>query len=70
MTLYRGEDAGLDAERSDAALETVAAWRRRRRPAVPLPVGCARAEELRGTLDYPPEGSVDRTPGDPGPKRS
>jgi MscS family membrane protein len=57
-TVYMGSDEGLDKERSDAAVEEVQSWRRDRR--LPFPrMSPRRAEEITGTLDYPPRGSPD-----------
>ncbi len=57
QTLYFGRDDGLDRELSDAAKQQVADWRRR--GALPFPdPATARVDDLAGTLDYPPRGSV------------
>jgi len=58
QTLYFGRDDGLDRELSDAAKQQVADWRRR--GALPFPdPATARVDDLAGTLDYPPRGSVE-----------
>ena len=57
QTLYLGRDGGLDHERSEAAKEQVAGWRRTGTLPFPDPAA-ARVDELEGTLDYPPRGSV------------
>ena len=64
QTTYVETGHGLDDERTNAAETRVRDWRERRElylPAFPAPV----AEELRGTIPYPPEGSpaVDDTAG-------
>ena len=64
QTLYLGRDGGLDEKLSDAAKEQVAGWRRTGSLPFPNPAA-ARIDELEGTLDFPPDGSVDETqPGD------
>jgi MscS family membrane protein len=58
QTLYMGRDHGLDPERSDAAVQQVESWRRSHR--LPFPgMPASRADQLAGTLDYPPYGSVE-----------
>jgi MscS family membrane protein len=58
QTLYFGRDDGLDRELSEAAKQQVADWRRR--GALPFPdPAAARIDDLAGTLDYPPQGSVE-----------
>ena len=58
QTLYMARDGGLDPERRAEAEETVARWRRR--GDLPFPrLRSRRMEELAGTLDYPPRGSVE-----------
>jgi MscS family membrane protein len=58
QTLYLGRDGGLDRELSDAAEEQVAGWRST--GTLPFPGPAAdRIDELEGTLDYPPTGSVE-----------
>ena len=57
QTLYVGRDAGQDADRTEAAISAVEAWRASGR----LPFPRMSAEEingLEGTLDYPPRGSA------------
>ncbi len=57
-TLYLGRDDGLDEERSDAARQKLQSWRRSGR--LPFPnMPAAKADQLAGTLDYPPRGSPD-----------
>ena len=64
QTLYLGRDSGLDEKLSDAAKEQVAGWRGTGSLPFPNPAA-ARIDELEGTLDFPPDGSVDETqPGD------
>ena len=59
QTLYLGRDGGLDRALSEAATQQVSDWRRR--GALPFPdPAAARIESLAETLDYPPEGSVER----------
>jgi MscS family membrane protein len=58
-TLYLARDGGLDAERATAAEDAVKAWRRSGRLPFPRLAG-DEIERLRGTLDYPPRGSVER----------
>jgi len=56
QTLYLGRDGGLDKERSQSAVEQVAAWRRS--GTLPFPVmEPSKIEKLGDTLDYPPRGS-------------
>jgi|GEM_PF-400930 len=65
QTLYLGRDGGLDRERSEAAKQQVADWRRR--GALPFPdPAAARIDDLAGTLDYPPRGSVEERRSDAG----
>lgn len=60
QTLYMANDHGLDADNSNAAEREVAEWRQRGR--LPFPrLAQQRIAELAGTLDYPPQGSVERT---------
>lgn len=55
-TLYVRRDDGLDDERGDAAVETVAGWRADGK--LPFPNTTAtRRDQLVNTLDYPPTGS-------------
>jgi len=57
QTLYLGEDSGLDQRLSEAAKEQVAGWRRS--GILPFPESAAsKIDDLTGTLDYPPRGSV------------
>ena len=65
QTLYLGRDGGLDEKLSEAAKEQVAVWRRA--GTLPFPnTAAARIDELEGTLDFPPDGSVDETQPDDG----
>jgi MscS family membrane protein len=65
QTLYLGRDDGLDRELSEAAKQQVADWRRR--GALPFPgPAAARIDDLAGTLDYPPRGSVEERRSDAG----
>lgn len=58
QTLYMGRDDGLDVERGKRAAEEVESWRKAGK--LPFPrLSPDRIEELGGTLDYPPRGSVD-----------
>ena len=58
QTVYMRRDEGLDADRGNEAVEQVHAWRRS--GILPFPQHSpARAEQLSGTLDYPPRGSPD-----------
>jgi len=59
QTLYFGRDGGLDQKLSEAAKEEVAAWRRTGKLPFPDPAA-ARVDDLAGTLDYPPRGSVEQ----------
>ena len=55
-TIYQAKDNELDRERSEAAEQEVAAWRAARD--LPFPFfGVQRVDKIRGTLDYPPNGS-------------
>jgi MscS family membrane protein len=65
QTLYLGRDGGLDEKLSEAAKEHVAGWRRAGTLPFPNPAA-ARIDELEGTLDFPPDGSVDETQSDDG----
>mgnify|MGYP001820578497 FL=1 len=65
QTLYLGRDGGLDEQLSEAAKEHVASWRRTGTLPFPNPAA-ARIDELEGTLDFPPDGSVDETQSDDG----
>ena len=58
QTLYLARDGGLDAESAAAAEAEVERWRRSGQ--LPFPqLSRDRADALRGTLDYPPRGSVE-----------
>ena len=62
QTLYLGRDGGLDAEKSKAAEASVEGWRQ----SGDLQVPRFRPEtirELRGKIDYPPEGAAIRKGG-------
>jgi len=57
QTLYLGRDDGLDQDRTDEALTEVERWRDTGE--LPFPnMRSRRMDELAGTLDYPPRGSV------------
>ena len=63
QTLYLARDGGIDAERAERAETAVKTWRRS--GALPFPrLRRDEIDHLRGTLDYPPRGSVERR-GDP-----
>jgi MscS family membrane protein len=58
QTLYMGRDDGLDLERGKTAAKEVESWRRAGK--LPFPrLSPDRIEQLGGTLDYPPRGSVE-----------
>ena len=58
QTLYMGRDDGLDSERGEKAAKEVESWRRAGK--LPFPrLSADRIEQLEGTLDYPPIGSVE-----------
>jgi MscS family membrane protein len=58
QTLYMGRDDGLDSERGEAAIKEVQSWRRA--GTLPFPhLAPDTIEQLAGTLDYPPLGSVE-----------
>ena len=57
QTLYVRRDEDLNHERAARASEEVRAWREGQSLPFPYP-SPERAEALRGTLDYPPRGSV------------
>ena len=58
QTLYMGRDDGLDVERGKTAAKEVESWRKAGK--LPFPrLAPDRIEQLRGTLDYPPRGSVE-----------
>jgi len=65
QTLYLGRDGGLDEKLSDAAKQQVAGWRRAGTLPFPNPAA-ARIDELEGTLDFPPDGSIDEAQPDDG----
>jgi MscS family membrane protein len=52
-----GRDDGLDSERGETAAKEVESWRKAGK--LPFPrLSADRIEQLEGTLDYPPWGSV------------
>jgi MscS family membrane protein len=58
QTLYMGRDDGLDNERGETAAREVESWRKAGK--LPFPrLAADRIEQLEGTLDYPPRGSVE-----------
>ncbi|MFZ0240457.1 MAG: mechanosensitive ion channel family protein [Desulfobacterales bacterium] len=58
QTLYMGRDDGLDVERGKTAAKEVESWRKAGK--LPFPrLAADRIEQLKGTLDYPPRGSVE-----------
>jgi MscS family membrane protein len=58
QTLYMGRDDGLDVERGKTATKEVESWRKAGK--LPFPrLAPDRIEQLGGTLDYPPVGSVE-----------
>jgi MscS family membrane protein len=58
QTLYMGRDDGLNSERSEAAVQEVKAWRRAGK--LPFPrLAADKIDQLKGTLDYPPRGSIE-----------
>lgn len=58
QTLYMGHDDGLDSERGETAAKEVESWRKAGK--LPFPRHAVdRIEQLEGTLDYPPRGSVE-----------
>jgi MscS family membrane protein len=58
QTLYMGRDDGLDVERGKTAAKEVESWRKAGK--LPFPrLAPDRIEQLAGTLDYPPMGSVE-----------
>ena len=58
QTLYMGRDDGLDSERGKTAAKEVESWRKAGK--LPFPrLAADRIEQLKGTLDYPPRGSVE-----------
>jgi MscS family membrane protein len=57
-TLYMTRDDGLDGERGEKAAREVESWRKAGK--LPFPrLSVDRIEQLEGTLDYPPLGSVE-----------
>jgi MscS family membrane protein len=61
QTLYMGRDDGLDSERGKTAAKEVESWRKAGK--LPFPrLAADRIEQLKGTLDYPPRGSVEAGP--------
>ena len=53
-----GRDDGLDSERGETAAKEVESWRKAGK--LPFPrLSADRIEQLEGTLDYPPIGSVE-----------
>ena len=58
QTLYMCRDDGLDSERSETAVQEVKSWRRAGK--LPFPrLAADKIDQLEGTLDYPPRGSVE-----------
>ena len=58
QTLYMGRDDGLDGELGETAAKEVESWRKA--GMLPFPrLAADRIEQLKGTLDYPPRGSVE-----------
>jgi len=58
QTLYMGRDDGLNSERSEAAVQEVRSWRRAGK--LPFPrLAADKIDQLKGTLDYPPRGSIE-----------
>ena len=58
QTLYMARDGGVDTEGSATAEKTVDQWRRAKK--LPFPrLTREEIERLRGSLDYPPQGSPD-----------
>jgi len=57
--MYTARDGGLDEERTAEAEEAVAKWRHEGMLAFPR-LTLEQIERLRGTVDYPPEGSSER----------
>jgi MscS family membrane protein len=58
QTLYLGRDDGLDVESAKRAAKEVETWRKAGN--LPFPrLTADRIEQLKGTLDYPPRGSVE-----------
>ncbi|MDJ0901716.1 MAG: hypothetical protein QNJ55_23240 [Xenococcus sp. MO_188.B8] len=60
QTNYLPQDSGIDRERSKAAEAQVQAWRSKK--TLPFPeFSPEQREQLRDTLDFPPEGSLNRS---------
>jgi len=58
QTLYMGRDDGLDVVRGEMAVKEVESWRKAGK--LPFPrLAANRIEQLKGTIDYPPMGSVE-----------
>ena len=58
QTLYMGRDDGLDNSLTDAAVKEIQSWRKAGK--LPFPrLASDRIDQLEGTLDYPPRGSVE-----------
>ncbi len=58
QTLYMRRDDGVDLERGETAAKEVESWRKAGK--LPFPrLTADRIEQLKGTLDYPPRGSVE-----------
>jgi MscS family membrane protein len=58
QTLYMSRDDGLDSERGETAAREVDSWRKAGK--LPFPrLAAARIAQLKGTLDYPPRGSIE-----------
>ena len=58
QTLYMARDDGLDSERCESAINKVKSWRETGK--LPFPrLATERIDQLEGTLDYPPRGSVE-----------
>jgi MscS family membrane protein len=58
QTLYMGRDDGLDSERGEAAIKEVQSWRRAGK--LPFPrLAADDIDQLEGTIDYPPRGSIE-----------
>ena len=60
QTLYMGKDSGLDEELMEEAKNKVNYWRKSN--SLPFPFFHSKTiENLKGTLDYPPKGSIERS---------
>ncbi|MFP9118003.1 mechanosensitive ion channel family protein [Flavobacterium sp. RNTU_13] len=57
QTLYMAQDKGVDQEKTDKAKETVKKWREASELKLPF-FRQEHIDELDGTINYPPEGSV------------